>query len=157
MKTHTYQVGVQWTGNDGTGTMTYRGYRRDHTIMCLGKPALAGSSDAAFRGNPTRHSPEDLLVASLSACHMLWYLHVCATNHVNVLSYRDEAAGRMEESADGSGAFAGVTLRPAVTIAATSDASKAHALHAEAHRFCFIARSVNFVVAIEPDIVIAPP
>ena len=115
MKQHTYNVRIDWTGNMGDGTKTYSSYRRDHTIHAAGKPELLGSSDPAFRGDPTRYNPEELLVASLSACHMLWYLHLCAVNQVNVLDYQDEASGLMAESADGTGEFAQVILRPKVT------------------------------------------
>lgn len=156
MKQHTYRVTIDWTGNDGEGTKTYRGYRRDHTITAAGKPPIPASSDPSFRGDPCRHNPEELLVAALSSCHMLWYLHLCAVNQMNVVAYHDSASGLMEESADGSGAFTRVTLKPAVTIAA-GDREKARALHADAHRFCFIAKSVNFPVGIEPEIIGAEP
>lgn len=152
MKHHTYSTTVEWTGNDGEGTRNYRSYRRDHIVHVAGKPDIPTSSDPAFRGDPTRHNPEELLVASLSSCHMLWYLHLCAVNAVVVVAYRDDAVGVMEETADGAGAFTRVTLRPRVTISAESDPAKAVALHAEAHRFCFIARSVNFPVAHEPSV-----
>jgi organic hydroperoxide reductase OsmC/OhrA len=150
MKLHHYAVRIDWTGNDGEGTKTYRSYRRDHVITAAGKPPLPGSSDPSFRGDPTRYSPEDLLVAGLSSCHMLWYLHLCAVNHVTVLEYHDMAEGQMNEAEDGGGAFARVVLRPVVKIAAGDDTAKARALHEEAHRFCFLARSVNFPVEIEP-------
>ncbi len=157
MTRHTYSARIEWTGNDGAGTQTYRGYRRDHTIACSGKPIILGSSDQAFRGDPSRHSPEDLLVASLSSCHMLWYLHLCSANQINVLAYHDDAIGLMDETADGSGAFVRVTLHPAVQISAESDSVKALALHAEAHRFCFIAKSVNFPVDHAPTLSVASP
>ncbi|MBI2516556.1 MAG: OsmC family protein [Opitutae bacterium] len=153
MKLHAYEVGVTWTGNDGGGTKTYRSYRRDHEITAAGKAPIAASSDPAFRGDPTRYNPEVLLVASLSSCHMLWYLHLCAVNGVVVVDYRDTATGEMEGNADGSGQFTRVVLRPAVRIAPGSDRAKAVALHEEAHRYCFIARSVNFTVEIEPTVV----
>ena len=73
---HHYRVEVEWTGNLGAGTRGYRDYSRDHEIRIAGKPALAGSSDPAFRGDPGRHNPEDMLVAALSTCHMLSYLHM---------------------------------------------------------------------------------
>lgn len=152
MKRHVYEIGMEWTGNEGEGTKTYRSYRRDHVITAPGKPPLPGSSDPSFRGDPGRYSPEDLLVASLSSCHMLWYLHLCAVNQITVVAYVDAATGIMEETADGSGAFAEVTLRPRVTIAVGGDAAKATALHREAHRFCFIANSVNFPVKLEPNV-----
>jgi len=151
-KVHKYCVTVEWTGNKGTGTVTYKGYERTHEVSAGEKAPILGSSDAAFRGDAARWSPEDLLVASLSACHKLWYLHLCATSGVVVTAYVDHAEGEMEESADGSGRFARVTLRPEVTIAAGSDAEKARELHAAAHAKCFIANSVNFPVEHAPTI-----
>lgn len=152
MKRHTYEIQTDWTGNDGEGTKTYRSYRRDHTIGADGKPAIQGSSDPAFRGNPARYNPEELLVAALSACHMLAYLHLCAINDVNVLAYEDKASGVMQETDDGCGAFVRVRLKPVVTIAAASDVGKALRLHEDAHHCCFIARSVNFPVEVEAEI-----
>ena len=150
---HRYRVDVDWTGNLGSGTQSYRGYERSHEIRVPGKPVLAGSSDAAFRGDASRHNPEDLLVAALSSCHMLAYLHLAATAKVVVTAYSDAAEGMMETDADG-GRFVEVVLRPTVTISATSDAMKAAALHADAHHACFIASSVNFPVHCEPRIVV---
>jgi organic hydroperoxide reductase OsmC/OhrA len=152
MKQHTYEARIKWIGNDGEGTKTYRSYRRDHEISASGKPAIPASSDPAFRGDAARYNPEDLLVASLSSCHMLWYLHLCAVNQVVVLDYEDAAVGTMDENADGSGQFSRVVLRPVVNIAPGGDRAKAAALHHEAHKFCFIARSVNFAVEIEPQV-----
>jgi organic hydroperoxide reductase OsmC/OhrA len=149
---HEYKVQVAWSGNDGDGTRSYSGYRRDHTISTSGKPVLPGSSDPAFRGDASRYSPEELLVASLSACHMLWYLHLCAESGVVVTAYRDDASGVMTVNPDGSGAFTEATLRPRVTLSAQSDPLRAQALHAEAHHNCFIAASVNFPVHVEPQI-----
>jgi organic hydroperoxide reductase OsmC/OhrA len=147
---HSYTVTVTWTGNTGTGTSGYRDYARSHEISSAGKPAIPGSSDPAFRGDRARWSPEDLLVASLSACHKLWYLHLCAEAGVVVEGYVDEAAGLMEESADGGGQFVVVTLRPQVKLAPGSDRAKALSLHHDAHAKCFMARSVNFPVKCEP-------
>jgi organic hydroperoxide reductase OsmC/OhrA len=152
MKHHTYQVRTDWTGNNGEGTKTYSGYRRDHTIVSEGKPAIQGSSDPSFRGDRARYNPEELLVASLSSCHMLWYLHLYSVNHVTVLDYRDAASGVLEEGDDGSGEFVRVVLKPTVKVSAGDDRAKALALHSEAHRFCFIARSVRFPVDIVPEI-----
>jgi organic hydroperoxide reductase OsmC/OhrA len=152
MKQHNYEVRIDWTGNDGVGTKTYKGYRRDHTITSPGKPQIEGSSDPNFRGDRSRYNPEELLVASLSACHMLWYLHLCSANQVTVLDYHDAALGVMRENEDGSGEFLRVTLKPAVKISAGNDRAKALALHSEAHHLCFIARSVNFPVEVTPEI-----
>jgi len=152
MKQHTYQVRVNWTGNAGEGTKNYKSYRRDLTIESPGKPPIPGSSDPAFRGDPSRYNPEDLLVASLSSCHMLWYLHLCAMNRLTVVDYEDRASGVMQEHDDGSGEFVSVQLKPSIRILAGDDREKALALHAEAHRLCFVARSVNFPVEIVAEI-----
>jgi organic hydroperoxide reductase OsmC/OhrA len=153
MKQHSYEVRVDWTGNDGQGTKTYKGYRRDHSIAVEGKPEIPGSSDPSFRGDRSRYNPEELLVASLSSCHMLSYLHLCTVNHVTVLEYRDAASGVMVENKDGSGEFVRVVLKPVVSVAAGDDRAKALALHDEAHHLCFIARSVNFPVEVAAEIV----
>jgi organic hydroperoxide reductase OsmC/OhrA len=155
MKQHTYSLTREWTGNRGEGTRTYRGYARDHLISATGKPDLPGSSDPNFRGDASRYNPEELLVASLSACHMLWYLHLCSANRIVVLAYKDQPVGEMQEHEDGSGEFVRVELRPQVQISAGCDVEKALALHAEAHHLCFIARSVNFPVETNPEIVTA--
>lgn len=147
---HSYAVTVTWTGNTGTGTSGYRNYERSYEISASGKSAIPGSSDPAFRGDPARWNPEDLLVASLSACHKLWYLHLCAEAGVVVEAYVDEAVGVMEESTDGGGQFIEVILKPRVRIAPGCDQTKALALHHAAHAKCFIARSVNFPVKCEP-------
>lgn len=151
-KTHIYRTTVRWTGNRGSGTSAYRAYGRDHEISASGKPVVPASSDPAFNGDPARYNPEDLLVASLSGCHMLWYLHLCAVNKVVVLEYEDNAAGTLEETADGGGHFVEVTLHPAITITAQSDLETARRLHHEAHDKCFIANSVNFPVRVQPQI-----
>lgn len=155
MTRHQYTVVVDWTGNAGAGTQSYSAYRRDHVIAVPGKPPIEGSSDPAFRGDPSRHNPEELLVASLSACHMLWYLHLCSDHGLVVTDYRDEASGTLELNADGSGAFSSVTLRPEVTLDARhdeQDLQRARDLHESAHRHCFIARSMAFEVGVEPTI-----
>ena len=141
---HIYSVNVVWTGNTGKGTSDYRSYTRDHEINVPGKVPIAGSSDPKFRGDPARYNPEELLIAALSSCHMLWYLHFCAVGGVVVVSYEDRAEGTMEESPDGNGRFVGVTLRPQVRITGSLELAKE--LHQRAHEFCFIANSVNFPV-----------
>jgi organic hydroperoxide reductase OsmC/OhrA len=157
-KTHTYAVDVQWSAAGGDGTKNYRSYRRDHTIVVDGKPEISASSDPTFRGDRARYNPEELLVASLSSCHMLWYLHLCSINGITVLEYRDRATGTMREEGGGSGRFADVVLHPEVVLAAEADSTLALALHEEAHRLCFIARSVNFPVEIAAATpVLAPP
>jgi organic hydroperoxide reductase OsmC/OhrA len=150
---HHYQTTVTWTGNTGTGTKTYAGYARAHEISSPGKPTIRGSSDPAFRGDATRWNPEDLLLASLSACHKLWYLHLCAVAGVVVTAYVDQAEGVMIEDPVKGGFFTHVVLRPTVTITSDSDEGKAIALHHDAHAKCYIANSVNFPVDHEPTII----
>ncbi len=151
---HHYGVIVTWTGNSGGGTASPRAYSRAHAISAPGKPAIAGSSDPSFRGDPARWNPEELLLASLSACHKLWYLGLCAEAGIVVTAYEDHAEGSMAEQPDGAGQFTGVTLRPRVTLAAGTDVAAAAALHEAAHAKCFIARSVNFPVAHRPEIIV---
>jgi organic hydroperoxide reductase OsmC/OhrA len=150
---HRYAVEVVWTGNRGDGTRTYTGYGRDHEVRVAGKPVIAGSSDAAFRGDGSKHNPEDMLVASLSTCHMLWYLHLAADAGVVVTDYQDHAEGVLSIDAQHGGRFTEAVLRPTVTVTAQSDAGKAKSLHEDAHHACFIAKSVNFPVRCEPRIV----
>jgi organic hydroperoxide reductase OsmC/OhrA len=154
VREHHYTATVRWTGNTGTGTSTYRAYKRDHEISAEGKTTIAGSSDPQFRGDRTRWSPEDLLVASLSACHQLWYLHLCADAGIVVTAYEDRAEGLMTEEANGAGQMKRVVLRPKVTITDGSKVELAKSLHAQAHAMCFIARSMNFPVEHEPTIVV---
>lgn len=149
LKSHIYQTQLVWTGNTGTGTSGYRAYERAHESSVEGKPVIPGSSDPAFRGDAARYNPEELLVASLAACHMLWYLHLCADHGIVVTAYEDRPAGRMVETEEGGGHFTEVVLHPAVTVRAGADLDLAQALHERAHALCFIANSMNFPVRCE--------
>jgi organic hydroperoxide reductase OsmC/OhrA len=148
---HHYRVEVAWTGNRGTGTSGYGQYGREYTIRADGKPDIPGSSDPAFRGDASRWNPEDLLVAAASACHKLWYLHLCAEAGVRVLAYVDDAHGTMLDDPKG-GKVTHVLLRPRVTIKAGDDLALARELHHAAHAKCYIANSVNFPITCEPVI-----
>jgi organic hydroperoxide reductase OsmC/OhrA len=151
-KIHRYHTQVLWTGNTGQGTANYKAYERSHEIIVAGKPSILGSSDPAFRGDKTKYNPEELLVSSLSACHMLWYLHLCAEASIVVTHYLDQAIGTMQETKDGGGRFTEVLLKPTVTITPDSDRHQAAQLHEQAHQLCFIANSMNFPVLCEPSI-----
>lgn len=153
---HHYAVTVRWTGNTGQGTATYRGYDRANEISAVGRPAIPGSSDPAFLGNATRYNPEQLLVAALSQCHLLAYLHLCADSGVVVTSYTDEANGTMVQTG-AAGRFTEVVLHPVVTVADGSMLEKAEALHHNSHDACFVAASVNFPVRCEPTVTVAQP
>lgn len=155
-KLHRYKVTVEWTGNTGAGTSNYRSYERRCEISAgPAKPPIPGSSDPGFRGDAARWNPEEMLVASLSACHKLWFLHLCAEAGIVVEGYVDDAEGVMEETADGAGQFREVVLHPKVKFAPCADLERARKLHDAAHAKCFIARSVNFPVRHEPEIVSA--
>lgn len=143
---HHYKLSLKWTGNKGTGTSGYRAYDRNHEILIEGKTTLLGSADPSFHGDKTVHNPEDLLLASLSACQMMSYLHVCVKAGIVVTDYVDNATGIMVVNADGSGRFVEVTLHPIVTITDESQLARANELHIEANKLCFIANSVNFPV-----------
>lgn len=147
---HDYKLTVKWTGNNGTGTSTYTGYERSHSISIDGKPDILGSSDPIFRGDKIRYNPEELLVAAVSSCHMLAYLHLCADAGIVVVDYTDNATGVMVETVNGSGHFTEATLNPTVIVSDSSMIDKANALHEEANKLCFIANSCNFPVHHKP-------
>lgn len=149
---HIYNVTVRWTGNIGNGTLSYNSYTRDHIISVNNKADILGSSDPVFRGDLTRYNPEDLLVSSLSACHMLWYLHLCAESGVIVVDYMDNASGTMVETQDGGGHFIEVTLNPIVIVMEVNMVEKANKLHTKANELCYIANSVKFPVIHKPII-----
>ncbi len=153
-KLHRYALSMQWTGNNGTGTSDYQSYSRNHIFRIKNKPDLEGSSDIAFRGDATKYNPEELLVASLSSCHMLWYLHLCCNEGIIVEQYEDNAEGLMQELSDGSGKFEKVILRPTVIISREDMVEKAKQLHEQANAKCFIANSCNFPVHHEPRIMV---
>ncbi|MEM7060396.1 MAG: OsmC family protein [Pseudomonadota bacterium] len=147
-KTHTYTADIRWTGNRGEGTASYKAYDRTHEIMIAGKPLLPGSADPLFRGDADRWNPEDSLVGAVSACHMLWFLHLASEAGWVIEAYVDRAEAVMEMNPDGSGQFTSATLRPAVEISA-GDPALLEDLHHRAHKMCFIARSLNFDVGCE--------
>ncbi|MEV7604551.1 OsmC family protein [Paenarthrobacter sp. NPDC089322] len=148
---HHYALTVRWTGNRGEGTASYRGYSRDHDVDIPGLPTLQGSADPTFHGDKTRYNPEQLLLAALSQCHMLSFLHVAVKHGVVVTAYEDNAEGLMKLNRDGSGQFETVTLKPRVTISDPAHKGLVPQLHHEANQLCFIARSVNFPVLHEPS------
>jgi organic hydroperoxide reductase OsmC/OhrA len=154
---HSYLLTTTWTGDRGTGTSGYRDYDRSATLDIVGKPSVNASSDKPFRGDPAKWNPEDLLLAALSQCHLLSYLHACVGAGVVVVGYRDDASGTMVEDGRGGGAFREVVLRPHVVVADESMTDAATAAHEQAHAWCFIANSVNFPVRHEPTIEVAAP
>ncbi len=153
-KNHQYFIDLKWTGNREIGTQTYASYERSYQIQIADKPVLEGSADPAFRGDATKYNPEELLVMALSSCHMLWYLHLCATAGIVVVDYQDKAEGTLKEEKGGEGQFAEVILKPTVRITSSDSLQKALQLHAEASQKCFIANSVNFPVKHQPQVLV---
>lgn len=151
MNEHHYQLTVTWTGNKGNGTKDYQAYERSHTISVEGKPDLLGTADPMFRGDPKKYNPEELLVAALSSCHMLSYLHLCAVNKIVVTTYIDKPTATMVLEG-GTGHFKEAILHPTITIMDPSRIEDAKKLHHKAHEICFIANSVNFPVNVDPII-----
>lgn len=149
-RTHAYEMAVEWTGNTGAGTAGYGRYERSHALRAPGKPPIAGSSDPAFRGDASRYNPEELLLGAISACHMLWFLHLCAEAGVVVLAYTDRATAVMQETPEGGGRFTEAVLHPSVLVADAASIPATAALHEEAHRRCYIAASLNFPVRHRP-------
>jgi organic hydroperoxide reductase OsmC/OhrA len=147
---HRYSLTVQWTGNKGRGTIDYRAYDRSHTVSIVNKADIYCSSDPAFRGDKSKHNPEELFVSSISTCHMLWYLHLCAEAGVVVIHYTDNVEGIMQETENGGGYFVKVVLNPIVIVSDISMIDKANELHQKANEFCFIANSCNFPIHHKP-------
>jgi len=157
MKSHHYKTTIKWTGNLGKGTSNYKAYNRNHSISIAHKtnPILA-SSDPSFLGDKSRYNPEELLLSSISSCHMLWYLHLCSTHNIVVVNYTDEAEGTMQENKDGSGQFTNVTLHPKVMVKDVTMIDKANQLHRQANKMCFIANSCNFPILHNAFAEVAP-
>lgn len=150
-----YSTRITWTGNRGDDTASYTSYGRGYRVEVRGKPSLEGSADPAFRGDPERHNPEDLFLASVSACHMLFYLALCAQRGIRVVGYVDEARGTLELER-GGGRFGEIALHPTVTIAVAEDVERATALHHEAHQRCFLANSCSVPIRHEVTVEVRP-
>jgi organic hydroperoxide reductase OsmC/OhrA len=148
MTEHKYKLNINWTGNLGTGTSDYRSYSREHVISTAGKPDIPASSDPAFRGDKTRYNPEELFLASISGCHLLWFLHLCADSQIVVTQYEDNPVGFMTEDSNGGGKFTEVTLYPKIKIDGVYTEEKINELHRKAGEMCFIANSLNFEVKV---------
>jgi len=146
---HEYTSEIVWTGDRGAGTEAYDAYDRTWSIETPDKPVIHCSNDPLLGGDPSLPNPEDLLLSSLAACHMLWYLHLASRAGVVVKAYRDAPVGVGATAPNGAGRFLRATLRPHIEVAAGADLERADAIHHEIHRYCFIARSVNFPVSYE--------
>ncbi len=149
---HNYKLAVKWTGNQGSGTSNYRDFERSYIVQIENKIVINGSSDPEFRGDRTKHNPEELLLAATSSCHMLWYLHFCSENKIIVVDYIDNATAILQETENGNGKFSSITLNPIVTVTEKAMIEQATELHKKANEFCFVANSLNFKVEHQPVI-----
>ena len=149
-KLHDFASSIVWTGNRGEGTLAYKGYDRTWDIALPGKDIIHCSNDPLLGGDPAKTNPEDLLISALSACHMLWYLHLASNAGIVVTGYRDDPIGHGETLPNGAGRFLAAVLRPKISVQEGADLEFAGELHHKVHDFCFIARSVNFPVSYEP-------
>ena len=149
---HNYKISVKWTGNQGTGTSNYKEFERSYKVQIENKGDIFGSADPEFRGDKTKHNPEELLLASVSSCHMLWYLHFCTEAKIIVMDYIDNATAILEETENGNGKFTAITLNPTISISQKSELENAKQLHKKANEFCFVSNSLNFEVTLEPII-----
>ena len=149
---HNYKSAVKWTGNQGSGTSNYKEFERSYTIKVENKAVIHGSSDPEFRGDRTKHNPEELLLAAVSSCHMLWYLHLCSEAKIVVVDYLDNATAVLDETENGNGKFSSITLNPIVTVTEKSMIEHATELHKKANEFCFVSNSLNFKVEHLPVI-----
>jgi organic hydroperoxide reductase OsmC/OhrA len=149
---HEYAARLVWDGNTGSGTATYANYGRQYRVLMEGKPDLEGTADPMFKGDATKHNPEDLFLAAISSCHMLSYLALCARNGVRVVAYEDDVRGVMKFDANGGGKFEEVTLHPYVTIEGADGCELALELHEKAHELCFIAASCSVPIRHEPTV-----
>ncbi|PWE27329.1 peroxiredoxin [Pararhodobacter marinus] len=147
---HSFTSRIRWTGNTGDGTAHYRAYTRDWAVAVPGKPEIPCSNDPALGGNPGLMNPEDMLLSALAGCHMLWFLHLASEAGIVVTAYEDDPEGVAEGRPGGAQRFARVVLRPKITVKPGADLARAEAIHHQIHEVCFIARSVNFPVGIEP-------
>lgn len=148
-KLHDFDAKIRWTGNQGRGTEHYKAYTRDWTLESPGKPPVACSNDPMLGGNPELYNPEDMLIAALSSCHMLWFLHLASDAGLIVQSYTDTPVGTGESLPDGTGRFVSALLQPEIGLTAPFDTELADRVHAQIHNHCFIARSVNFPIQIK--------
>ena len=156
VRPHRFAARLRWVGPERGATTSYKTYSREYVVEADGKPALRGSADPHFLGDGALYNPEDLLVAALSACHLLSYLAECARAGIAVVSYEDDASGEMT-LIDGVMRFREVMLRPKVVVADAARIDEANALHERAHAVCFIANSVNFPVLHEAAVTAGTP
>ena len=140
---------ITLTWKKGDAPFTYDAYPRNHRVIFKEDEAVTFSAASAYKGDPTKGDPEDMLVAALSSCHMLTFLAVAARKKLTVLSYDDDAVGFLEKEG-GKLWITRTVLRPKITFETAPDAATLAEMHHLAHEQCFIASSVKTEVTVEP-------
>ncbi|MGV0996986.1 OsmC family protein [Empedobacter falsenii] len=143
---HLFKVALNWIKKESKMDSSTRIYTKSHHISIEGKPDLEVSAAKAFKGDPNLYNPEDLLLSSLTSCHMMSYLYCCAQHKIEVISYQDHSEATLQVNPDGSGKIVKVDLFPDIIISDSSQIELALSLHKKANELCFIANSCNFPV-----------
>ncbi len=143
---HLFKVALNWIKKESKMDSSTRIYTKSHHISIEGKPDLEVSAAKAFKGDPNLYNPEDLLLSSLTSCHMMSYLYCCAQHKIEVISYQDHSEATLQVNPDGSGKIVKVDLFPEIIISDSSQTELALSLHKKANELCFIANSCNFPV-----------
>jgi organic hydroperoxide reductase OsmC/OhrA len=150
-----FKITTVWSGNHNSDTSEIISNSKNHKVFITHKPELNLSAAKEFKGDKTKHNPEDLFLSALSSCHMMSYMYLCNKHNIKILNYTDETLGKLKVEADGSGAFISVELYPIVTILDKNEIDLAISLHKEANRLCFIANSCSVPISHFPQIIIA--
>ena len=150
---HTFETFLTWPADAAQKLPPDPAFSRDGVLAATGKPDIPGSSPAVFGGDATRYSPEELMMLSLSECHMLTYLAIAAKKRLGILKYQDRVTGSLGVGPSGKTQMIEVLLRPRVTVTKGTNLEDVRVMHEKAHANCFIANSVNFTVRNEPEVV----
>jgi organic hydroperoxide reductase OsmC/OhrA len=144
-----HHAAIRWRRT--SADYTYDTYNRAHEIAFKdGAVVLAASSAPDFKGDDALVNPEEAFVASLSSCHMLTFLAICARKRLTVETYDDDAVGFLDRGPSGKLWMGRAVLRPCVRFAGPVDEATLAELHHKSHENCFIANSVTTDVTIEP-------
>ena len=150
-----FKVLTKWSSINKEDSLNTFSNLKTHRTYIENKEPLIISADKSFKGDKTKHNPEDLFLSALSSCHMMSYMYLCDKNNISLLNYTDEALGTLLVNEDGSGSFNSIVLYPIVTILDKNKIDLALSLHKEANRLCFIANSCKVPIVHKPQILIA--
>ena len=152
MSNHYFKASLQWNLKSEADFKSKKIYTKNHTISFEGKESISVSAAKVFKGDPTLVNPEDLLLSSVTSCHMMSYLYVCQQNNIEILSYQDHSEAILEVNSDGSGKITKIILNPTIKIKDESKIDLAISLHKKANQLCFIANSCNFPILHHPSV-----